>query len=72
MRLDDKFCLESDLVDRLSTLARPLVMTNGVFDVLHRGHVGNLHRAAELGASLLVAVTQTDQPVCWGKGRTGR
>lgn len=45
-----------DLQDKLATLPLPLVMTNGVFDVLHRGHVSYLHRAAELGGSLLVAV----------------
>ena len=35
---------------------RPLVFTNGVFDVLHRGHVVYLSAARELGAALLVAV----------------
>lgn len=35
---------------------RPLVFTNGVFDVLHRGHVVYLAAARELGAALLVAV----------------
>lgn len=43
-------------------LARPLVFTNGVFDILHRGHVSYLARAAGLGASLLVAVN-TDSSV---------
>jgi cytidyltransferase-like protein len=37
-------------------LARPLVFTNGVFDILHRGHVTYLARARALGASLLVAL----------------
>jgi rfaE bifunctional protein nucleotidyltransferase chain/domain len=35
---------------------RPLVFTNGVFDVLHRGHVTYLAQARALGAALLVAV----------------
>jgi rfaE bifunctional protein nucleotidyltransferase chain/domain len=56
MRPEDKICLPSFLAERLSTMARPLVMTNGVFDLLHRGHVSYLQCAAELGGSLLVAV----------------
>jgi D-glycero-beta-D-manno-heptose 1-phosphate adenylyltransferase len=35
---------------------RPLVFTNGVFDVLHRGHVEYLAQARSLGAALLVGV----------------
>ncbi len=41
---------------RLAQLPRPLVFTNGVFDILHRGHVTYLAEARALGASLLVAV----------------
>ena len=37
-------------------LPRPLVMTNGCFDILHRGHVAYLAQARALGAALLVAV----------------
>jgi rfaE bifunctional protein nucleotidyltransferase chain/domain len=68
MRPEEKICLENQLTARLPSLARPLVMTNGVFDVLHRGHVNSLYRAAELGASLVVAIN-TDQSVrMLGKG----
>jgi D-glycero-beta-D-manno-heptose 1-phosphate adenylyltransferase len=35
---------------------RPLVFTNGVFDVLHRGHVSYLAQARQQGAALLVGV----------------
>ena len=35
---------------------RPLVFTNGVFDILHRGHVTYLARARALGAALVVAL----------------
>lgn len=44
------------------SLARPLVFTNGVFDILHRGHVSYLDEAAQLGASLIVGVN-TDASV---------
>lgn len=43
-------------------LVRPLVFTNGVFDILHRGHVSYLDEAAQLGASLVVGVN-TDASV---------
>ncbi|WGQ35164.1 D-glycero-beta-D-manno-heptose 1-phosphate adenylyltransferase [Alcaligenes faecalis] len=43
-------------------LARPLIFTNGVFDILHRGHVSYLDEAAQLGASLIVGVN-TDASV---------
>jgi rfaE bifunctional protein nucleotidyltransferase chain/domain len=68
MNIEDKICLWQDLSDRLTTLPRPLVMTNGVFDVLHRGHVSYLHRAAKLGASLLVAVNSDSSARMLGKG----
>ena len=68
MRPEDKICLPQNLADRLAQVPRPLVMTNGVFDVLHRGHVSYLHRAAELGASLLVAVNTDASARMLGKG----
>jgi rfaE bifunctional protein nucleotidyltransferase chain/domain len=40
----------------LGALPRPLVFTNGVFDILHRGHVTYLAQARLLGAALLVAL----------------
>lgn len=65
---EDKICLAANLATKLAVLPRPLVMTNGVFDVLHRGHVSYLHRAAELGASLLVAVNSDASARMLGKG----
>jgi rfaE bifunctional protein nucleotidyltransferase chain/domain len=47
---------------------RPLVFTNGVFDVLHRGHVLYLAAARELGAALLVAVNSDSSARQLGKG----
>ncbi|MER1967520.1 D-glycero-beta-D-manno-heptose 1-phosphate adenylyltransferase [Castellaniella sp. GW247-6E4] len=47
---------------------RPLIFTNGVFDILHRGHVTYLDRAATLGATLIVAVNTDDSVRRLGKG----
>ncbi len=49
-------------------LRRPLVFTNGVFDILHRGHVTYLAQARALGASLLVAVNSDASARKLGKG----
>jgi len=46
---ESKICPPDQLTARASTLARPLVFTNGCFDILHRGHVTYLAQAAELG-----------------------
>jgi rfaE bifunctional protein nucleotidyltransferase chain/domain len=53
---------------RLASLPRPLVFTNGVFDVLHRGHVAYLQAARECGASLIVAVNSDASARGLGKG----
>jgi rfaE bifunctional protein nucleotidyltransferase chain/domain len=47
---------------------RPLVFTNGVFDLLHRGHVTYLARARALGAALLVALNGDASVRRLGKG----
>ncbi len=49
-------------------LARPLVFTNGVFDLLHRGHVTYLAQARMLGAALLVGVNSDASARRLGKG----
>jgi len=48
--------------------SRPLVFTNGVFDVLHRGHVTYLAQARAMGAALLVAVNSDASARALGKG----
>ncbi|MEZ5728368.1 MAG: D-glycero-beta-D-manno-heptose 1-phosphate adenylyltransferase [Burkholderiaceae bacterium] len=49
-------------------LARPLVFTNGVFDIVHRGHVTYLAEARALGASLVVALNSDASVRRLGKG----
>jgi D-glycero-beta-D-manno-heptose 1-phosphate adenylyltransferase len=67
MLLHQKFISVNDAA-ALAALPRPLVFTNGVFDVLHRGHVSYLAQARELGASLLVAVNSDASARQLGKG----
>ncbi|MGA8034050.1 MAG: D-glycero-beta-D-manno-heptose 1-phosphate adenylyltransferase [Casimicrobiaceae bacterium] len=57
-----------DALRRIAELPRPLVFTNGVFDLLHRGHVTYLEQAKGLGASLVVAVNSDASVRRLGKG----
>lgn len=66
--LSDKICDRAHLAQRVERLPRPLVFTNGVFDVLHRGHVLYLAQARALGASLLVALNTDGSARRLGKG----
>jgi rfaE bifunctional protein nucleotidyltransferase chain/domain len=65
---EHKIVPQAELARRASALARPLVMTNGVFDILHRGHVTYLMQARSLGASLLVALNSDASVRMLGKG----
>ena len=56
------------MLARVAQLPRPLVFTNGVFDVLHRGHVMYLAQARALGASLVVALNTDASARRLGKG----
>ncbi len=57
-----------ELQDWLNSVDRPLVFTNGCFDILHRGHVSYLQQAAALGSSMLVALNSDDSVRRQGKG----
>ncbi len=65
---ESKICDPSRLAARVAVLARPLVFTNGVFDILHRGHVTYLAEARALGASLVVALNSDASARRLGKG----
>ena len=64
----DKLCPRSELPARIAALARPLVFTNGVFDILHRGHVSYLAQARALGASLVIGLNSDVSARLLGKG----
>jgi len=63
-----KLCPPEQAPTRASRLPRPLVFTNGCFDILHRGHVTYLAQARALGASLLVALNTDASVQRLGKG----
>ena len=67
-RFEDKVCAPEGLAARIAALPRPLVFTNGVFDILHRGHVTYLAQARALGASLLLALNTDASTRRLGKG----
>jgi rfaE bifunctional protein nucleotidyltransferase chain/domain len=63
-----KLCERNSLAGALAKLPRPWVFTNGVFDVLHRGHVVYLAQARALGGSLIVALNTDASVRRLGKG----
>jgi len=65
---ESKVCPREALAERVATLPRPLVFTNGCFDILHRGHVTYLAQARALGASLIVGVNSDASVKRLGKG----
>lgn len=64
----NKLCERSALATELQRLPKPWVFTNGVFDVLHRGHVVYLAQARALGGSLIVALNTDASVRRLGKG----
>jgi len=65
---EKKICTRAELASRLAKLSRPLVFTNGCFDVLHRGHVTYLAQARALGAALVLGVNSDASVKRLGKG----
>lgn len=65
---EHKICASEDFAARVALLPRPLVFTNGCFDILHRGHVTYLSDARALGASLVVGVNSDASVRRLGKG----
>lgn len=65
---EQKICTMEELAERAAALPHPVVFTNGVFDILHRGHVTYLAQARALGSSLIVAVNSDASVRMLGKG----
>ena len=65
---ESKRCSPAELSQRVRSLQRPLVFTNGVFDILHRGHVTYLAQARAQGSSLVVALNSDASARRLGKG----
>ena len=63
-----KLASRDEALTRIAALPRPVVFTNGVFDVLHKGHVTYLEQARALGGSLVVALNTDASSRRLGKG----
>lgn len=63
-----KICPPAELPRRAAAISRPLVFTNGCFDILHRGHVTYLAQAAALGKAMIVALNTDASVRRLGKG----
>ena len=68
LNFENKIVAPGELAARLAALPRPLVFTNGCFDILHRGHVTLLAQARELGSSMIVALNSDASVKHLGKG----
>ncbi len=66
--LFDKVVARKEARFRMGQLPKPVIFTNGVFDVLHAGHVSYLAQARALGASLVVALNTDSSAKRLGKG----
>ncbi len=64
----DKIVPREEAVRRVAQLPQPVVFTNGVFDVMHRGHVTYLAQARALGGSLVVDLNTDASARRLGKG----
>lgn len=65
---EQKIVSPANLAAHVARLPRPIVFTNGCFDILHRGHVTYLAQARALGASLIVAANADASVKRLGKG----
>ena len=64
----DKLCPRAEIQARIAALPQPVVFTNGVFDILHFGHVSYLAQARALGGSLVIGLNSDASARGLGKG----
>ena len=64
----DKLCPPVEVESRVAALPQPVVFTNGVFDILHCGHVTYLAQARALGGSLVIGLNTDASARGLGKG----
>ena len=72
IQIPNKIYISESLIKQVfiwKMLGKKIVFTNGVFDVLHKGHIASLSEAASHGDILIVAVN-TDASVKKLKGPT--
>ena len=62
------FSDKSEIINITEKLAKPIVFTNGVFDILHSGHVHYLKNSKKLGASLIVGINSNKSTKKLSKG----
>lgn len=71
--LEKKIIAPSLLAQQLAAgqWPQPIIFTNGVFDIIHRGHVSYLDQAAQLGKTLILALNcdSSVRTLAKGKGR---
>lgn len=69
---EQKICPPEALAEKIAALPRPLVFTNGCFDILHRGHVTYLAQARSAGAALVLALNTDASVKRRARGMTDR
>ena len=67
-RVEQKILSRAQVEAAIRQLPRPLVFTNGVFDILHRGHATYLAQARAMGASLVLGLNSDASARKLGKG----
>ena len=63
LQITNKIFTKENLIKQVvawKMTGKKIVFTNGVFDVLHKGHIASLNEAAEFGEILIVAVNSDE------------